>query len=93
MIKTNVFFDFTFRYEKRALTLNKEKATLVKDNQALVKDMNTLQEECTRLKTTMVRVGPLSVPSVWMFLCCVGDFPLTTMVLCRCFYFVLESSL
>ena len=48
-VKTNAL------YEKRALTLNKEKATLVKDNQALVKDMNTLQEECTRLKTTMVR--------------------------------------
>ena len=46
-------------YEERSLTLNKEKAKLVKDNHALVADMNTLQEECTRLKTTMVRVDGL----------------------------------
>ena len=63
-----------FRYEERALTLNKEKATLVKDNQALVKDMNTLQEECTRLKTTMVRhrLGHFQCRVCWCFYVVLG---------------------
>ena len=97
MINTNVFFDVTdFQVRRTGLDPQQRESHAGERQPGLGERHEHVARGMHAVKNNngTAQVGPLSVPSVlWVFLCCVGDFPLTTMVLCRCFSFVLESSL